>query len=120
MSIVTSLINIDVPGIGRLPVKDGASINFGGKSREGVVGDGGFLGHTETENIASIKCTLADTTALDKKKLQDLAGETITGTTNNGQQLVLTEAFLGNVLELSTKEGDLPVEFYGAELIQQA
>jgi len=118
--IVTSRGFIDAGSIGRLPTKDGTSVNFGGMTREAVLGDEGVLGHTETPVVPSIKTTLTDTTALDKTKLKNMVDETVVLSTNNGQQFVLTGAFVVNPLELNVKDGTLEVEFQGTECVQQA
>lgn len=118
--IVTSRGFIDAGSIGRLPTKEGATVNLGGLTREAVVGDEGVAGFTETPAVPSIKATLIDTTALDKQKLKDIVDETIVLSTNNGQQFVLTGAFVVNPLELNVKDGSLEVEFQGTECVQQA
>lgn len=116
--IITSRGFIDAGSVGRLPTKEGATLSFGGKSRQAVMGDEGFLGHSESlETPAGIKVTLADSTAVDKKKLQEFVDQTIVYTTNNGQQFSLTNAFVVNNLELNVKDGTLEVEFQGSELI---
>lgn len=120
MAIVTSRGFLDAGNAGRLPTKEGGTINFGNLKREAVMGDEGVLGHTEEFDSAPfIKVTLVDTNALDKEKLKNFTSQTILYTTNSGQQFTLTDAWVGNPLELNVKEGKLDVEFYGTELIQQ-
>ncbi len=120
MAIVTSRGFLDAGSAGRLPTKEGGTVKLGGVTREPVMGDEGVLGFSETTNAPHIKVTLVDTTALDKEKLKNFVGETLVYSLNNGQQYVLTDAFIGNELELNIKSGTLDVEFYGTECIQQA
>jgi len=118
--IITSRGFLDAGNAGRLPTKEGGTVNFGNMKREAVMGDEGVLGHTETFDSAPfIKVTLADSTALDKEKLKNFSAQTLLYSTNNGQQFTLTDAWVGNTLELNVKDGTLEVEFYGTELISQ-
>lgn len=118
MAIVTSRGFIDAGSLGRLPTKEGATVNMGNLKRTPVLGDEGPLGYTEEwEAAPSMKVTLVDTTEVDKKKIAKLAGETIVLTTNNGQQFTLTNAYTSNVLELNVKDGTLEVEFFGSEML---
>jgi hypothetical protein len=120
MAIITSRGFLDAGNVGRLPTKEGGTVNFGNLKREAVMGDDGVLGHTETfEGAPFIKVTLADSTALDKEALENFVGQTILYSTNNGQKFSLADAWVGNVLELNVKEGTLDVEFYGTKLIQK-
>jgi len=118
--LVTSRGYLDAGSAGRLPTKEGGTVKLSKVSREPVVGDEGVIGHTETPVATGIKVTLVDTTALDKQKLADMVDETIVYSTNNGQQFVLTGAFVMNELELNVKDGTLEVEFGGTECVQQA
>ena len=121
MPIITSRGTITVDGLGRLPVLEGTEVQFGNLKREAVLGDDGFLGHSEKyETPAGIKCTLADTTELDKDTLRDLVGVNVLLQTNNGQAFLLKDAFVANPLALQVQDGKLEVEFQGSELIQQA
>lgn len=118
--IITSRAFVDAGDLGRLPIKEGATINFGNLKKEPVMGDEGVLGHTEVfEGAPFIKVTLVDSVANDKTKLTKFVSQNILLTTNNGQQFTLTDAWVGNVLELNVKEGSLDVEFFGIELIEQ-
>jgi hypothetical protein len=118
--IITSRAFVDAGNLGRLPVKEGATLNFGNLKKEAVMGDEGVLGHTEVfEGAPFIKVTLADSVASDKEKLIKFVSQNVLLTTNNGQQFTLTDAWVGNVLELNVKEGSMDVEFFGTELIPQ-
>lgn len=119
MSLVTSGSTLDAGSLGRLPTKEGAKLGFGGNKREAVIGDNGVLGYTEMQTAAPyIKCTLVDTTENDKAALLDFVDQTVVLITNNGQKYSLENAWLGNgdTLELSTKDGTMEVEFFGAKL----
>ena len=120
MAVITSRCFIDAGSLGRLPGKEGATIAFGNLQKDAVMGDEGVLGHTEKfEAPPSIKVTLVDTVENDKAKLIKFAGENVLLTTNSGQSYTLTDAWVGNSLELNVQEGSLDVEFYGSELIPQ-
>ena len=120
MSVITSRGFLDAGDVGRLPTKEGGTVNFGNLKREPVMGDEGVLGHTEEyESAPFIKVTLVDSTALDKEKLQNFVSQNILYSTNNGQQFTLTDAWVGNPLELNVKEGQMDIEFYGTKLIPQ-
>ena len=119
MGIITSRGFLDAGDVGRMPTKEGGTVNFGNLKREAVMGDEGVLGYTEAYDSAPfIKVTLADSTALDKEALQDFVSQTVVYTTNNGQKFSLQDAWVGNTLELNVKEGTLDVEFYGSKLTQ--
>jgi len=117
--IITSGGTINAGSIGLLPVKKGGNINFGGTKREPVTGSNAMLGHTEEFIAPGIKVTTVDTTDNDKKKLQDFVGENVVYITNNGQQYLLTNAFVANDLDLNLDSGEMEIQFYGDELIQQ-
>lgn len=117
--VITSLAFIDCASMGRIPTKDGATVNLGGMTREAVVGDNGVAGYTETPAVPSIKATLIDTTALDKETLNNMVDETVVLSTNNGQQFVLTGAFVANPVELNAKDGTIEVEWHGTKCTQQ-
>jgi len=120
MSVITSRAFIDAGNLGRLPVKEGATVNFGNLKKEAVMGDEGVLGHTEVfEGAPFIKCTLADSTETDKTALIKFVSQNVLLTTNNGQSFTLVDAWVSNPLELNVKEGSLEVEFFGTELIPQ-
>jgi hypothetical protein len=118
--IITSRAFVDAGSLGRLPTKEGANIGFGNMKKEAVMGDEGVLGHTEEFTSAPfLKVTLVDTVQSDKNKLINFVSQNVLLTTNNGQQFTLTDAWVGNELELNIKEGKMDVEFYGTELIPQ-
>ena len=116
--IITSRGWIDAGSLGRLPTEKGATIIFGNLKREPVMGPEGVIGYTEEfEGAPSIKITVIDSTEVDKNKLKNFIGETLVYNTNNGQQFVLTGAWVGNPLELNVDDGKIAVEFYGTDLV---
>ena len=116
--IITSRGWIDAGSLGRLPTEKGGQINFGNMKREAVMGGEGVLGFTEEfEGAPFIKVTVIDSTEVDKDKLKNFVGETVIYNTNNGQQFVLTGAWVGNPLELNIEDGKMEVEFFGTQLV---
>ena len=118
MGKITSRVTINAGALGILAAKPGTTYHMGNAKKDPVMGDNGVLGHTEKfESAPNIKCTLVDMVETDKKALAKFVDETILLETNNGQQMTLTSAWVGNELEINTEDGTLPVEFYGIELI---
>lgn len=117
-NIVTSRGFIDVPGLGRLPTKDGGKVKLGNPERKPVMGDPGALGFTEEFTEAPmISVTVVDVNDLDKQAIAKITNETVTLTTNNGQAFSLKDAWCSNSLELNVKDGTLEVEFTGLEML---
>ncbi|MBD3612429.1 MAG: phage tail tube protein [Hydrogenovibrio crunogenus] len=117
-NIVTSRGFIDVPGLGRLPTKDGGKVKMGNPERKPVMGDAGALGFTEEHTEAPmISVTVVDVNDLDKQAIAKITNETVTLTTNNGQAFSLKDAWCSNSLELNVKDGTLEVEFTGLEML---
>ena len=118
MGAITSRATITAGSLGILATKPGTTFNMGNVKRDPVMGDNGVLGYTEKlETAPNIKCTLVDMVETDKEALKNFVDETLLLETNNGQQITLTDAWVGNELEINTEDGTLPVEFYGTELI---
>ncbi|MBN2605992.1 MAG: phage tail tube protein [Thiotrichales bacterium] len=119
MGVVTSRGYLDAEGLGRLPTKEGGTVNFGNLEKKPVLGDEGVIGHTEEYTEApAIKVTLIDTNELDKENLRNFVDKTVVYATNNGQQFSLTGAWVGNNHELNVKDGEMEVLFYGTKLIE--
>lgn len=115
---ITSRGFLDAGSLGRLPTKEGATINHGNLKREAVLGDEGVLGHTEEyESAPSIKVTIIHAKSTDEDKLKAFTGETLTYQTNSGKTYTLKDAWVVNALEISVKDGQLEVLFNGTELI---
>tara|TARA_R110001583_G_scaffold15059_2_gene62469 strand:+ start:29277 stop:29639 length:363 start_codon:yes stop_codon:yes gene_type:complete len=120
MGVITSRATINAGPLGILATKPGTTFNKGNLKKDPVMGDNGVLGHTEKfESAPNIKCTLVDTIQTDVTALENFVNGTVLLETNNGKKYTLTDAWVGNELELNTEDGTLPVEFYGTELIPQ-
>ena len=117
---ITSRGFLDAGSLGRLPTKEGATINFGNMKREAVMGDEGVLGHSEVYDAApSIKVTIVHAKNTDEEALKDFIGENLTYQTNSGKIYTLMNAWTVEPLELTVKDGQLEVLFNGTELIPQ-
>ena len=117
---ITSRGYIDAGSLGRLPTKEGATINFGSLKREPVMGDDGVLGFSEVYDSAPfIKVTIVHAKTTDEDDLQNFTGETITYSTNTGKSYTLMNAWVGGAMELNVKDGQLEVTFYGTKLTPQ-
>ncbi|MBL4830038.1 MAG: phage tail tube protein [Aliivibrio sp.] len=117
---ITSRGFLDAGSLGRLPTKEGATINFGGIKREPVLGDSGVLGYSESfDSAPSIKVTIAHVNTTDETAIKNFTGENLTFNTNNGKSYTLMNAWVGDPLELNIKDGQLEVMFYGTELTPQ-
>ena len=117
---ITSRGFLDAGSLGRLPTKEGATINFGNLKREAVMGDEGVLGFSEAyDGAPSIKVTIAHANSTDEDTIKDFVGESLTYQTNSGKIYTLMNAWTVDPLELSVKDGQLDVLFNGTELISQ-
>ncbi|PJC85295.1 hypothetical protein CSW98_15825 [Vibrio sp. HA2012] len=117
---ITSRAVLNAGSLGRLPIKEGAEITFGNLKREPVMGDDGVLGHSESyESAPSIKCTIVHAQSTDEDAIRDFVDENITLETNSGKVFTLTDAWTGDPLSLTVKDGQLEVVFYGYEMISQ-
>ncbi|KPU82605.1 hypothetical protein JI57_03855 [Psychromonas sp. PRT-SC03] len=120
MSKITSLGFLDAGSLGRLPTKEGATVNFGGVKRDAVMGDAGVLGHSEIYDSApSIKVTIIHANSTDEAAIRNFTGENLTLNTNSGKSYTLMNAWVSEPLELSIKDGQLDIMFLGTELIPQ-
>ena len=106
--------------MGRLPTKEGATVNFGGVKRDAVMGDAGVLGFSEIYDSApSIKVTITHANSTDETAIRNFTGENLTLNTNSGKSYTLMNAWVSEPLELSIKDGQLDIMFLGTELIDQ-
>lgn len=97
----------------RYNTKEGASLKFGGTSREPVVGDGGVAGHQEKIEAPQVDCTIIHTANISLKEIQGIKDATISFDTDNGKSFVITDAFNGPTPELS-RDG-IKATFYGSQ-----
>lgn len=119
-TVITSRGYLDAGSLGRLPTKEGATINFGNLKREAVIGDEGVLGHSEAfDGAPFIKVTIAHAKTTDEDAIKNFAGENLTYQTNSGKSYTLVDAWSSEVMELSVKDGQLEVTFLSTELIPQ-
>lgn len=117
---ITSRSFLDAGSLGRLPTKEGATVNFGGVKREAVLGDEGVLGFSEIfDGAPSIKVTIVHANTTDETAIRNFTGENITLNTNNGKSYTLFGAWVSDPLELTVKDGQLEVTFLGTELVSQ-
>lgn len=115
---ITSRAVINAGSLSRLPIKEGAEINFGNLKREPVIGDDGPLGYSESYDSApSVKVTIVHAKDTDEKAIAEFAGENLTIETNSGKTYTLKNAYTADPLSLNVKDGQLEVLFYGDELI---
>lgn len=97
----------------RYNTKEGASLKFGGVSREAVVGDAGVAGYQEKLEAPQVECTIIHTADISLKVIQDIKDATISFDTDNGKSFVMTEAFSGPAPELS-RDG-IKATFFGLD-----
>ncbi|ROO49111.1 phage tail tube protein [Vibrio crassostreae] len=117
---ITSRAVLNAGSLGRLPIKEGADLEFGNVKREPVLGDDGPLGFSESyEKAPSVKVTIVHVGDSDEKAIADFVGENLTIETNSGKSYTLREAYTAEPLTLAVKDGQLEVLFYGEELIPQ-
>jgi len=97
----------------RYNTKEGASLKFGGVSREAVVGDAGVAGFQEKLEAPQVECTIICTPDISLKDIQGIKNATISFDTDNGKSFVMTEAFSGPAPELS-RDG-IKATFFGLD-----
>lgn len=95
----------------RYNTKEGASLKYGGISREPVVGDGGLAGHQEKIEAAQIDCTIIATGDVSVETIQAISDATISFDGDHGKSYVMSNAFCGPVPEIS-RDG-IKVMFHG-------
>lgn len=97
----------------RYNTKEGASLKFGGISREPVIGDAGVAGPQEKLEAPQVDCTIIHTANISLKEIQSIKDATISFDTDNGKSFVITDAFNGPAPELS-RDG-IKATFYGSQ-----
>ncbi|MBE8574461.1 phage tail tube protein [Vibrio sp. OPT18] len=118
MTVITSRGFLNAGSLGKLPTKEGATVEFGGVKRDAVMGDDGVLGHSEIfENAPSITATIVHARDMDEAKIKAFTGENITLNTNSGKSYTLADAWTSEPLSLAVKDGQIEVKFLGTELI---
>ncbi|ODS09733.1 phage tail tube protein [Vibrio scophthalmi] len=115
---ITSRCTVKAGSLGRLPTKEGTTINYGAIKREPVMGDDGVLGYQEIIVSAPfIKTTITHAKTTDEDAIKNFVDEDVSLTTNNGKAYTLKNAWMGEMGELNVKDGSLEVTFYGTELL---
>lgn len=97
----------------RYNTKEGASLKFGGVSREVVVGDGGVAGYQEKLEAPQVDCTIIHSPDISLKDIQGIKDATISFDTDNGRSFVISDAFSGPAPELS-RDG-IKASFFGTD-----
>lgn len=108
---VTGIVTIRVDGK-TLRSKKGASINFGGKKRTGIVA-GEFLLYGEENAFAEVDCTVAHTADTDVLQMADFTDATLIFETDTGKQYIVKNAFTSEPPVLTGGEGDLTLKMMG-------
>lgn len=85
----------------RYNTKEGASLKYGGVSREAVVGDAGVAGYQEKIEAPQVDCTIICTPDISLKEIQGIKNATISFDTDNGKSFVIVEGFCLAAPELS-------------------
>lgn len=112
MAKVTGRVFITVAGR-RLASKPGATLRFGGITREMVVADGGVVGYKEKLEAPGIDCSLihtVDTSLADLQSITDGAGSF---DTDSGKSYVLSGMVTLDGLEIS--DGETKLKFGALE-----
>lgn len=113
MSQVTGRIFIKIDGELQRS-KPGASLTFGGKTREPVVGDDSVHGFKEVLAAPLIEATFSDTAQLSLKKIADITDATITFETDTGKTYIVRNAWQnGDPPKLTGDGGEVAVQFAG-------
>ena len=114
MGAVTSVKYIDVPGIGRLDIREGAKVMLGGLVSQAEAGDGSLAGTSDKFEIPSIECTAIHKPGLSLVQLSQLKGVNVTVQSSAGSAWVLQEAAIEGGVELTG--ADIPLRFVGTRL----
>src|SRR5262245_18771182 len=89
------------------------TITPGRFSREGIAGQDGIHGYTETPTIPKIAATITDTAGLSIDQLWNVVCSTVTAELSNGKVYILRDAWVSAVDPLNTSEGSIAVTFQG-------
>ena len=82
-------------------------------AREGIAGQDGIHGFTETPNVPEISATITDTGGLSLSQLAAITCSTVTAELANGKVYILRDAWTSEARELNTSEGSVAVTFQG-------
>lgn len=95
----------------RYNTKEGASLTFGGVTREPVIGDGGVAGYQGKIEAPKVDCTIIHVPDVSLKTIQSVSDATISFDTDNGKSYIISNGFCGQALEVS-KDG-IKATFFG-------
>lgn len=98
--------------------KEGAEMDLGGFSREAVYGDNELIGFARKPKAASVKATLAHTSATDLQALADAENVTIIFQTDTGKTYTIRNAFAVEPPTLKGGSGDVEIEFMGKPAVE--
>jgi hypothetical protein len=95
-----------LPGTGK--------IDPGGVERSPVVGDAGYLGHTEKPVHGEVECEIAIDASTDIGALNKTENATITFECDSGQVFVMRNGALATPLKPQSGDGKAAVKFIGS------
>ncbi len=99
----------------RVRSKEGASLDFGGTTREPVNSDSGVDGYTSKTTAPKVSFKVSHTAETKVKDLQDFVGK-LTFETDTGRVYTLPEAWCSEPPKL--EKGELSLEFSGTECLE--
>lgn len=109
---VTGTVVIQADGTS-LRTMEGATLGYGGKSREPVYASGQLIGYVEAPVGATVSATLAHTSDSDLALLASGTAVTLIFQCDSGVSYVVRDAFLTEPPELSANGGGVTVNWTG-------
>lgn len=110
MPQVTGRVVITVGGK-RFATREGATLKYSSKSRQGEVADTGVVGYSEKTEIPEISCVIVHTADLSLKEIEDIKDASCSFDTDTGRSFLLTEAWNVGAVELT--KGEISTRFQG-------
>jgi hypothetical protein len=112
MTQVTGRAYISLSGV-RVASKEGATLDIGGTSKEGVAADHGVAGWQGSTAIPSIECTLlhTDDSPVTLEQIRDFSGN-VTFQTDTNKTWILRDAWHKGIPKLTSK-GEISAVFEG-------
>lgn len=108
MATVTGRVFITVAGK-RLASKEGAKLMLGGVERETVLADTGVVGYQEKTVAPGVECTIAHTSDVSLKEIQDMTDVNISFDTDSGKSFALAHCWNAKMIEL--EKGEVKLTF---------
>lgn len=106
----TGRVTVKVNG-DTLRSRPGASLTYGGVTREAVENDQGGIDYRESTQAGGVTCTLVHVSSTDLEALRNFRDGVVNYETDTGKVYVIPGAFTTEIGELS--EGTLDVTFMG-------